>query len=101
MGIKMATDLLTIDEAAGKLRLSTKTIRRMLTAKRLPGAFRVGAGRGRWRIPTSALKPSRERRETERTQNGASHKETASPDGSRQGDQGNLRSLGALVPSNT
>ena len=28
-------------------------------------------------------------------------KAAASPDGSRQGDQGNQRSLGALVPSNT
>ena len=62
VGTKMPSDLLTISEAAGKLRLSTKTIRRMLTAKRLPGAFLAGAGRGRWRIPSSALKPTRERR---------------------------------------
>ncbi len=51
----MKDDLFTIRETAAVLHVSVKTIRRMLKSKRLRGAFRVGAGRGDWRIPASTI----------------------------------------------
>ena len=52
--------LLNIREAAKALRLSTKTIRRMIKAGRLRGSFRAGAARGDWRIPIEAIAKYRE-----------------------------------------
>ncbi len=44
-------ELLTVDEAAEKLRVNTDTIRRLLRSKSLPG-IKVG---GQWRAPAKAL----------------------------------------------
>lgn len=40
---------ITITEAAKRLSVSSRTIERMIKAKKLP-AFRAGVGRGHWRI---------------------------------------------------
>jgi excisionase family DNA binding protein len=42
-------EFLTVDEAAALLRVSRATVYRLLRAKELPGAFRLG-GAGTWRI---------------------------------------------------
>jgi excisionase family DNA binding protein len=50
---KMANgnELLTVDEAAAKLRVNADTIRRLMRQKKLPGV-KVG---GQWRISATAL----------------------------------------------
>lgn len=44
--------LLTTDEAARFLRVSTKTLREMAQKGKIPGAFRIGR---RWRFPLQSL----------------------------------------------
>lgn len=45
-------DLITVKEAADFLRVHRSTIYRLLKAKRLPGAFRVGSD---WRVRRDTL----------------------------------------------
>ena len=47
---------LTVGEAAGRLGVCSRTVRRWAARGRLPGSFRVGgARRGNWIIPFEAL----------------------------------------------
>ena len=48
------TELLTVPEAAKRLRLHPTTVIKMCQSGHL-GAFRAGNGRGRWRIPAASL----------------------------------------------
>ena len=50
--------MLTVREAAQRLRLHPDTIRRMIARGALPGAVKLGGpgvGRKEWRIPTEAI----------------------------------------------
>lgn len=48
-------DLLTVPEAARELRLHATSISNLCRDGLIPGAFRAGRGRGRWRIPRAGL----------------------------------------------
>ena len=50
--------LLTVEEAAERLRFSSATVRRMLRDKELPG---IKLGKREWRVPTKALEEYIER----------------------------------------
>ena len=54
-------DLLTVPEVAKALRLDETTVGK-LCRDGLLGAFRVGIGRGRWRIPASGVESYKEAR---------------------------------------
>ncbi len=49
----MNGELLTVEEAAAKLKLTPESVRRMLRLKHLPG---VKIGARQWRVPADALK---------------------------------------------
>ncbi len=48
-------DLLTVPEVAKQMRLHETSVSNMCRAGLIPGAFRAGRGRGRWRIPRWGL----------------------------------------------
>jgi excisionase family DNA binding protein len=50
--LNMADEYLTVEEAAAKLKIHPRTIRRLLVDGKLPG---VKFGARQWRIPVSAL----------------------------------------------
>ena len=49
----MEDELLTVEEAAAKLKMHIGTVRRLLREKTLPG---VKMGPRQWRVPAAALK---------------------------------------------
>lgn len=50
-----AEELLTVPEAAARYRLHPTTVGKLCRTGQI-GAFRVGNGRGRWRIPKARMK---------------------------------------------
>ena len=48
-------DLLTVPEAAREMRLHQTSVSNLCRAGLIPGAYRAGRGRGRWRIPRWGL----------------------------------------------
>ena len=55
MSTSEQTELLTVPEAAREMRLHETSVSNLCRAGLIPGAYRAGRGRGRWRIPRWGL----------------------------------------------
>lgn len=55
MNTSEQAELLTVPEAAREMRLHETSVSNLCRAGLIPGAYRAGRGRGRWRIPRWGL----------------------------------------------